>query len=192
MKTERLSPEECAQLVDVAERSIRVAVLERRRWRPDPAEYPSALQEPQAAFVTIKRCGRLMGCVGTLAAGEPLVVAVADRARAAALDDPRFTGVRADDLPDLEVSVSVLSPPTPLAVDGYDELVAAIRPGVDGVVIDASRHHATFLPAVWDDLPDPEQFVGALWHKAGIAPRTWPPGAVASRYTAQHASRDDA
>lgn len=190
MKTERLSPEECAQLMSVAEWSICMAVLERRRWLPDPAEYPSALQAPRAAFVTIKRHGRLMGCVGTLAAAEPLVVAVADRARAAALDDPRFTGVRAHDLPDLDVSVSVLSPPTPLAVDGYDELVTVIRPGVDGVVINADRHHATFLPAVWDDLPDPEEFVWALWRKAGIAPRAWPLGALASRYTAQHASRD--
>lgn len=191
MTTDRLAPEECATLVEVAERSIRLAVLEHRRWVPVPVEYSPALQEPRAVFVTLERHGRLMGCVGTLSATEPLVVAVADRARAAALADPRFTGIRVDDLPDLDVSVSVLSPPTPLGVDGYDELVAVICPGIDGVVIDAERHHATFLPAVWDDLPDPEEFVRALWSKARLEPREWPTGARASRYSAQHASRDD-
>ena len=71
-------------------------------------------------------------------------------------------------------------------MNGVDELVAAIRPGVDGVVIEADRHHATFLPAVWDDLPHPQEFVDALWRKAGMTPGTWPDHAVASRYTAQH------
>ena len=190
MTTERLTPEDCAELVEVAERSIRLVVVEHRRWIPDPVEYSSALQEPRAVFVTLERHGRLMGCVGTLSATEPLVVADADRARAAARADPRFIGIRVDDLTDLDVSVSVLSTSTPIAVGGYDELVATICPSVDGVVIDAERHHATFLPTVWDDLPDPEEFVRALWSKAGLAPRAWPTGARASRYTAQHASRD--
>lgn len=185
-----LSASERTQLLQVAEQSIRMAVLEQRRWLPDPADFPPALQEPVAAFVTLERHGRLMGCVGTLAAIEPLAVTVADRARAAAQADPRFEGVRPGDLADLDVSVSVLSPPEPLAVNGYDQLIAAIRPGVDGVVIDADRYRATFLPAVWDDLPDREAFIAALWRKAGLSPRAWPSGARASRYTAQYVSRE--
>jgi AmmeMemoRadiSam system protein A len=189
MNADPLSPAQCAQLVEVAELAIRSAVLEHRRWLPDPGEYPLALVAPRATFVTLQRHGRLRGCIGTLTAAEPLVVAVADRARAAALDDPRFAGVEADELDELDVSVSVLTPPEPMPVHTYDELVTALRPGIDGLVIAADRYHATFLPAVWNDLPDREQFVAALWRKAGITPRAWPPGARASRYTAQHASR---
>ena len=117
-----LSTAERDQLLHVAERSIRSAVLEHRRWLPDPADFPPALQEPCAAFVTLERHGRLMGCVGTLTAIEPLVVTVAHRARAAALADPRFTGIQPGDLADLDVSVSVLSPPEPLAVEALEPL----------------------------------------------------------------------
>ena len=172
MKLQPLTPDELGQLVEIAERSIHQAVLG-RQWHPDPIAYSARLRQPGAVFVTLRQHHRLRGCVGTLTATEPLVMAVADRAKAAAFDDPRFPGVRLGDLADLEVN-------------GVDELVAAIRPGVDGVVIEADRHHATFLPAVWDDLPHPQEFVDALWRKAGMTPGTWPDHAVASRYTAQH------
>ena len=185
MKLQPLTPDELGQLVEIAERSIHQAVLG-RQWHPDPIAYSARLRQPGAVFVTLRQHHRLRGCVGTLTATEPLVMAVADRAKAAAFDDPRLPGVRLGDLADLEVSVSVLSAPEPMAVNGVDELVAAIRPGVDGVVIEADRHHATFLPAVWDDLPHPQEFVDALWRKAGMTPGTWPDHAVASRYTAQH------
>jgi AmmeMemoRadiSam system protein A len=129
-----------------------------------------------------------MGCIGTLSAARPLVITVADRARAAALTDPRVGPVRPRDLADLDVSVSVLSPLEPMAVAGYDQLVAALRPFVDGVVIDSDRSRATFLPSVWETLPEPAAFVAALWLKAGIPQWTWPRGAHPSRYTAQHRS----
>ncbi|MGB8859406.1 MAG: AmmeMemoRadiSam system protein A [Ilumatobacteraceae bacterium] len=189
MSAALLTPDELTLLVDVAERSVHLAVLEHVRWQPEPTAYPEALRRPAAVFVTLERQGRLMGCIGTLTPGEPMVVAVADRARAAALADPRFRAIGPDDLPELDVSVSVLSPPAPIAAESYDELVAALRAGIDGVIIEAGRHRATFLPAVWDDLPEPEGFVAALWRKAGLAPRSWPREAQASRYTAQHAPR---
>ena len=190
MSRDELTLDELQVLVEVAERSVHIAVIERRTWYPDPDEHPSALREPGAAFVTLRRAGRLMGCIGTMAALDPLVVTVADRARAAALDDPRFPGITASDLPELDVSVSVLSPMEPIPVRDYEELLVTIRPGIDGLLVDAGYHRATFLPSVWDELADPATFVEALWRKAGLAPAVWPAATRISRYTAQHAQRE--
>ncbi len=176
-------------LLDVAERSLTLAVVEGRAWVPDPQEYAPPLRRPGAAFVTLELDGRLRGCIGTLAAVEPLVVTVADRARAAALHDPRFPPVEIAEVPRLDVAVSVLSPMEPLPVRGWDELRAAVRPGVDGLLIEAGHHAATFLPSVWEQLPDATRFLDHLWLKAGLTPRSWPPGMAVWRYTAQYARR---
>ena len=166
----RPTPEQLDMLVTVAERSVRAAVVDREPWRPVPSLYPLPLREPAAAFVTLRRDGRLMGCIGTLAAVEPLVITVADRARAAALADPRFDPVSPDDLPFLDVEVSVLTPPEELSVAGYDDLLATVRPRLDGLVVEVGSRRATLLPSVWDELPRRTDFVDALWHKARLRP----------------------
>lgn len=186
-----LSDGELAMLIGVAERAVHLAVARERIWRPDPQDYPPALRRPGAAFVTLRRHGRLLGCVGTLAAVDPLVVTVADRARAAAFDDPRFPGISRGDLPELDVSVSVLSELEPLEPHDYLDLLRTVRPGLDGLLVEAGSHRATLLPAVWHDLPEAGTFVGALWHKAGLEPGTWPAGIRVCRYTAQHAEDDE-
>lgn len=191
MSTRSLNPDELTTLVDIAERSVRLAVLDGRRWLPDAADYAPELRRPAAAFVTLRRHGRLLGCVGTMSAVEPLVTTVADRARAAAFDDPRFAGITADDLPHLDVSVSVLSPMERLPARDYDELLAVVRPGVDGILVEAGGHRATLLPSVWDELPSSDEFLDALWRKAWLAPREWPPGIRISRYTAQEGSHGE-
>jgi AmmeMemoRadiSam system protein A len=187
MTGERLTADELQKLVTIARRAVDSAARGRPPSVPDPTDFVPALREPGAAFVTLRRAGALRGCIGSLAATLPLVVTVADRARAATLDDPRFTRVTPDELPDLEVSVSVLSPLEPMPVEGYAELLAEVRPGVDGLLVEAGRHRATLLPSVWDDLADPAAFVGALWRKAWLPERAWPSGIRVFRYTAQHA-----
>ena len=182
-----LTDDELQQLVDVARHAVESAVLRGTTYHPDVADFPPDLGEPGATFVTLRRQGRLRGCIGTLADVAPLVVAVADRARAAALADPRFEPVGPTELDDLEVSVSVLSQPAALPVTSHTDLLAALRPGTDGLVVDAGPYRATFLPSVWEELPDPQEFVDALWRKAGLRPRDWPHGIRISRYTAQHA-----
>ncbi len=189
--TRPLTKDELTQLVDVAEQAIHLAVARDRRWVPNAADYPPPLRAPGAAFVTLRRHGRLLGCIGTLAPTESLVVTVADRARAAAFDDPRFPGITRDDLPELEVSVSVLSRPEPLAATGYLDLLERVRPGVDGLLVESGWHRATLLPSVWEDLTDPVEFVGALWRKAGMEPGAWPHDIHVQRYTAQHAEDDE-
>lgn len=184
-----LSDEALDTLAGVAERSVHLAVRDHRRWVPDPHHYPPELREAGAAFVTLRREHHLRGCIGTMAAVDPLVVTVADRARAAAFDDPRFVAVGLAELDTLEVSVSVLSPMRRVVVASYEELLVDVRVGVDGLLVEAGRHRATLLPSVWDDLADPDSFVAALWRKAGLAPRAWSHELTVSRYTAQHARR---
>ena len=183
----RLTAEQLDRLAQIAERAVVAAVRERRELHPDPADFAAPLREAAAVFVTLRRHGQLRGCIGMLEPIMPAVEAVADRARAAALHDPRFEPVRIDELDELDVSVSVLSRPIPLAVHSYDELRNRLRPGIDGVVVDAGRHRATFLPSVWEELPDVDDFLLALWRKAGLPHRAWPPGIIISCYTAQHA-----
>ena len=172
-------------LREVATIAIHRAVSEWRTWRPDPDDYPAQLRAPGAAFVTLRRNGRLRGCIGTLDFDEPLVACVAARARAAALHDPRFQAVKRDELDDLTVEISVLTEPEPMNVDSYEDLLQSLRPGVDGVIVEADRHRATLLPAVWDDEPSAATFIAALWRKAGLRPGAWPAGIRVERYAAQ-------
>ncbi len=127
---------------------------------------PESLSRDGACFVTLTKRGELRGCIGSLEARRPLVEDVRANAMAAAFHDPRFPPVRTEELDDLCVEVSVLSAPQPLSYDGPDDLFAKLRPGVDGVVIESGSNRATFLPQVWDKLPDPHQFLGQLCRKA--------------------------
>jgi AmmeMemoRadiSam system protein A len=121
-----------------------------------------------ASFVTLQRRGELRGCIGTLEAVRPLYLDVARNAMRA-MADPRLDRVGEDDWPELDVSVSVLGPFSPLRVSSLDELRTALRPGVDGVIITAGPRRATFLPVVWEKLTDPAAFLSALLAKGG-----WP------------------
>jgi AmmeMemoRadiSam system protein A len=124
------------------------------------------LQRDGASFVTLTKHGQLRGCIGSLEPRRPLVLDVQENAAAAAFNDPRFPPVRLEELDDLRVEISVLSPPQPLSYDGPDDLIAKLRPGVDGVVIERGWNRATFLPQVWEKLPDPNQFLQHLCLKA--------------------------
>lgn len=181
-----LTPDELETLGQVAQRSVQQWVLERDYWLPDPHDYPPSVRAPGAAFVTLRRHGQLRGCIGTLAATQSLVRCVADRARAAAADDPRFTPVQAGELADLAVEVSVLSEPEELPANDYDDLLRRVQPGVDGLIVEDPSHRATLLPSVWDDIASAEEFVAALWRKAGLQPRAWPRRLRMQRYRAQH------
>ena len=170
-----------AQLVAVAATAIRAGLL---GTPPDPAgwwrDLPDALQRPFPVFVTVAVDGRLNGCIGTLQP-EPLAGAVSRLAWEAAFADPRLPALDWAEYPRADVKISVLSEPEPLDVAVEDELIGALRPGMDGVIIASGGRRATFLPAVWETLPDPAEFVHQLERKAGI--RGWPRGARAWRYT---------
>ncbi|WP_157930617.1 AmmeMemoRadiSam system protein A [Glycomyces xiaoerkulensis] len=160
-----------------------------------PEELRPRLAEPAATFVTLERDSRLRGCIGALAASRPLGVDVVRNARLATRD-PRLPAVTSEELPDLTVTVAVLSPSRALAVDSFGGLIDALRPGTDGLTLSGrdQRRRATFLPSVWHALREPERFVAALLRKGGwpralwaadLRRAVWPDDLAAERYTAE-------
>ena len=145
------------------------------------------LEEPGASFVTLTSGrlpgGPLRGCIGTLEAHRPLREDVEANAVAAATRDPRFPPLSRAELEDTIVEVSVLSAPTALPVVGEAELLARLHPGVDGVILSDARHRATFLPQVWEQLPDPADFLARLRRKAGLPADYWGRDVVVETYT---------
>ncbi len=127
------------------------------------------LRRDGASFVTLTKGGALRGCIGSLELRRSLVLDVRENAVAAAFHDPRFPPVSTEELDALHVEISVLSVPQPLSYDGPDDLIAKLRPGVDGVVIESGWNRATFLPQVWEKLPDPHQFLEHLCLKACLS-----------------------
>lgn len=175
-----LTPAEGAALASLAV----AAVAARLAGHPLDGAAPesAALRATGATFVTLATDGTLRGCIGTLAPVRPLF-RDATRNAVRAMTDPRLPPVTGEDWPDLDVSVSVLSATAKLPCADRAELLAALRPGVDGLTLARGSRRATFLPAVWQKLPAPERFLAALLAKGGWPADTWPSGLTASRYT---------
>jgi MEMO1 family protein len=133
------------------------------------ADADTWLQEHRATFVTLKQAGELRGCIGSLQARRALGADVASNARAAAFSDPRFAPLTAPELDGIEVEVSVLSNPARVLFGDHQELVVQLRPGVDGLILAADERRGTFLPQVWEQLPEPETFLAHLKRKAGLS-----------------------
>ncbi len=150
---------------------------------PAPPAGPPELAAPGASFVTLTQGGDLRGCIGTLAAYRPLADDVRQNALAAAFHDPRFKPLTAAELPRTRVEVSRLHPPQALPFAGPAEALAQLRPGVDGIVLSAGRRRATFLPQVWEQLPDPAEFLARLKLKAGLPGDYWGDDLRLERYT---------
>ncbi|MBK7542672.1 MAG: AmmeMemoRadiSam system protein A [Candidatus Competibacteraceae bacterium] len=186
LSIDALSRQNRATLLEVARTSIRHGLEHGQALAVNPDDYPEALRPTRATFVTLETEGQLRGCIGTLAAHQPLVRDVAEHAHAAAFDDPRFPELTAKEFPRLDIHISVLSPPEPLQFESEDELLAQLRPGVDGLILQFRSHRATFLPAVWESLPAPYVFLAQLKQKAGLPLNFWSPDLRAERYTTEY------
>jgi AmmeMemoRadiSam system protein A len=141
------------------------------------------LDEPGATFVTLRLSGSLRGCVGSIRAYRPLRDDVRSNARAAAFSDTRFPPLGRGELDAVGLEISLLSEPEPLPVDSEKELCCTLRPGVDGVILECGDCRGTFLPQVWEQLPEPGDFLAHLRHKAGLPPGFWEDGLRVWRYT---------
>ena len=141
--------------------------------QPDLNSFSQVLRTDGATFVTLTREGKLRGCIGTLEAYQPLVQDVCEHAVAAALEDYRFPPVRPDEVSYLRVEISCLTSPQALAYKDPQDMVAKLRPGIDGVVLKHGISKATFLPQVWQQLPSPEEFLDHLCMKMGASPSLW-------------------
>lgn len=171
--TELLSSAERKLLLDAAREAIRSRVLDGELLRPAAKDYPPRLQEKGACFITLKRGEQLRGCVGSLQATRPLIQEVCDRAAAAAVNDYRFPPVTAEELPELRIEISRLTPPKPLDYKDPEQLATLLEPYEDGVVLTYNLRKATFLPQVWNQLPDPGEFLDRLCMKMGLSPGFW-------------------
>jgi AmmeMemoRadiSam system protein A len=180
---EARSPEIDGLLVAVARGTISLGLSQGRPPQVDPDAYPEPVRAPGASFVTLRLDSALRGCTGSLEAARPLVCDVARNAWRSATADPRFSPLREAELAELDVHVSVLSPLEPVAAASERELLAQLRPGIDGLVLREGRRCATFLPAVWENLPEPREFLDQLRLKAGLPRGHWSAALRFERYT---------
>lgn len=140
------------------------------------AELPPVLKEMRGCFVTLNKGGALRGCVGYILPVAPLYQAVIENGYNAAYQDSRFPPVKADEIASLHIEISILTVPERLNYDDAADLLEKLNPGKDGVIISKGYYSATFLPQVWEQLPDREEFLGHLCYKAGLSRNEWRTG----------------
>jgi uncharacterized protein len=141
------------------------------------------LHENGATFVTLTQRGQLRGCIGSLEAWRPLLADVQENACNAAFRDPRFAPLRTDELPVTRVEVSLLTPAEPMDFRDEADALAQLRPDIDGVIFTAGSRRSTFLPQVWEQLPEPAEFMAHLKQKAGLPADYWGPDVNLQRYS---------
>jgi AmmeMemoRadiSam system protein A len=150
------------------------------------------LQELGACFVTLTKNQQLRGCIGTLEAYRPLLVDVKSNAYAAAFRDPRFSPLTAEELPHTSIEISLLSPMQAMEFSSEKDALAQLKPNIDGVVFEYGHYRSTFLPQVWEQLPDAAVFMARLKHKAGLQPEFWDKEVKLYRYTVNKWKEKDA
>lgn len=151
----------------------------------DLERVPQALRQEGASFVTLRKANALRGCIGSPVAHRPLALDVAINAFKSAFHDPRFPPLKDDENTGISLEISLLSAPEPFPVTSEADLIEQLRPGVDGLTLAEGDRRALFLPAVWDGLPDPQEFVRRLKLKAGWDAGYWSDTVVATRFTAE-------
>ncbi len=173
------------QLLALARQSIAHGLETGRPLRVNLGDYPDELSQPRATFVTLARLGRLRGCIGMLEAVRPLAEDVAENAFSAAFRDQRFSPVTHGEMADIDLHISILSPAQRMQFSSEADLIAQLQPGVDGLILQENRHRGTFLPAVWEDLPEPAAFLQHLKQKAGLPSDYWSDTVQIYRYTTE-------
>ncbi len=169
----QLSSDERRFLLELARRTMTRAVTGQPAGNtPDP-EIPHNLKINGASFVTLTISGELRGCIGTLEAYQPLYRDVADHARQAALEDYRFPPVSEVELPLIDIEISRLTSPMPLPYSNPADLPGLLHPDIDGIILKDGARRATFLPQVWQQLPDADMFLSHLCQKMGAASDLW-------------------
>jgi uncharacterized protein len=159
--------------LELARTSLEAAVQGKDLPPLELDKLPQRFQQKGATFITLTRLGELRGCIGTLEAYQPLAEDIREHAVAAALNDHRFPPVRPEELDQIHIEISRLTEPVELIYDDPQDLIAKLQPGIDGVVLRDGWRRATFLPQVWEKLPDPAEFLDHLCYKMGADPGLW-------------------
>jgi len=174
-EVENFAASERKLLLELARRTLTTVAANSASPGPelDPKSVSPKLAEKRACFVTLTKGGVLRGCIGHILPREALYQAVIDNARNAALLDPRFSPVQPDEVGGIKIEISVLTEPQALAFNSPDDLLNKLQPHKDGVLLRIGERSATFLPQVWEQLPDKVQFLEHLSEKAGCPPAAW-------------------
>ena len=189
----KLTDQHRLTLLEIAERVIRDGA---RAGRPHvaPSEVPAELVDPlpdieRATFVTVYVADQLNGCIGQLQATRPIWEDVRQNAHRAAFADRRFEPLTVEQLPQLDLHISVLDPLEEIPADGPERLWEFVEPGRHGLLLMTERRRGTFLPSVWEKCPDPDNFLVHLKRKAGLPPDAWPDDLRVFRYTVDEFDR---
>ncbi len=168
-----MQKEEREKLKELARNTIANELgLESEKFNEDDFAEPVYLEE-RGVFVTLEINGHLRGCIGNIEPVYPLYEAVKNNARQAAFGDPRFSPLTQDEFEDVDIEISVLTVPKKLEYDSPEDLLEKLRPGTDGVVLQMGMYKSTYLPQVWDDVKNKEEFMSSLAMKAGLDPEVW-------------------
>lgn len=167
-----LSNEDKRFLLSLARQAI-MAALSGQSVESLAVDAPKSIMVSGASFVTLTKHGALRGCIGALKAYQPLMQDVCEHAVAAALEDYRFRPVKKAEMDQIEIEISCLTEAQPLAYTDSDDLIIKLRPGIDGVILKDGLRQATFLPQVWEQLPDPKEFLSHLCSKMGARVDAW-------------------
>ena len=173
------------ELLALARQSIEQGLAEQGWVAAPKMDLPPPLAEPRGSFVTLRIDRQLRGCCGSITATRPVGEDVWHNAWASAFADPRFSPLEVEEWPDVHIHISVLSPLQNMTVADEDDLLSQLRPNVDGLVLERDRDRATFLPDVWEQIPDPVDFVRHLKQKAGWPGNSWSPYIKVQRYTTE-------
>jgi AmmeMemoRadiSam system protein A len=186
-----LSDAQRKQLIDIAWQSLRHGLAHGTPLQVDETLLDETLSAPGASFVTLHRFGQLRGCIGSLEPRQPLAVDVAHNAFSAAFRDPRFPPLEQHELEGLSLDISVLGTPEAMTFSSEQDLLRQLRPGVDGLILEEGGRRGTFLPSVWESLPQPADFLNQLKLKAGLPAHYWSDNIRVWRYRTESFSDKD-
>ena len=172
-------------LIDLAYRSIEIGMKTGHPLNINLRDYSAELSQQRATFVTLEKNKQLRGCIGMLEAVLPLAEDISENAFSAAFKDPRFPPLEESELKHLEIHLSILSPFVEINFSSEEDLIAQIRPNIDGLILENDSRRGTFLPSVWQSIPESEQFLRHLKQKAGLAKNYWSDQIKVYRYTTE-------
>jgi AmmeMemoRadiSam system protein A len=175
-------------LLRLARDSIRHGLSNHSSLKIELQDYAVELQSQRSCFVTLEKRGELRGCMGHLEAFQPLVHDVAENAFSAAFKDPRFPALSTQELEDIHIEISILSPSCPMQFSNEKDLIQKIRPGKDGLILSDGNKRGTFLPSVWESLPNAREFWLNLKQKAGLPLDHWSESLRVDRYEVEKLS----
>ncbi len=182
MSSIKLTTEDQKICLQIAHQSIKHGLQKGKALQVITTDYSSDLQQNLATFVTLHKNGTLRGCIGALEAYQPLINDIAEHAYSAAFQDPRFPALQDDEFEQLDIEISVLGKSELMSFDSEEDLLSQIRPNIDGLILESGFNRGTFLPSVWEQLPEPEEFLNHLKMKAGLSSQWWDNAVKISRY----------